>query len=551
MRLRRWKQAGVLAVGLLSILSLAGVGPAEAFKVDVSDDLKIASDFTLTYGAGWRTLSPNPGLLSNINADDGDRNFKKWDMINNRATVSLDFDANFKRDYGVFIRPRAYYDFVYNGHNANDSPKTNNNGPANGGPLGSNTDFMPETIDLHGRKAEILDAFAYSKFDLAGHETVFRVGRQVVSWGESLFLQGGISSAQSPVDITQTNVPGVEIKDVLLPVGQAYASLKVGGGVTLAGYYQWEWDPSRFDEAGSFFSAPPLGDFGLDAGRRILLPGLPAALPYPAIERAGTQNAKNSGQFGVAVRYVADWLNNTEFGLYYINYHDKLPQALWTPNTGTPTPGVPIFPAGTGGALLNFYDNATYFFKYQENIQLLGASFSTGVGTANVAGEVSYRKGAPVQINVPITQSPFKFKYQEANFLQAQLSTIYVAGASPVWNNLTITAEVGCNQVQGIPNEQLWWDKFAWGFTTKAAFDYFQIAKGLDLQVPLTYKANFHNSPVAGTFLNRADSANASADFTYKNVYKFSVAYTAFIGGSGDNVKSDRDYLSTSLKYTF
>jgi len=537
-------------VGLLSVISLAGAGPAEAFKVDVSDDLKIASDVTLTYGGAWRALSPDPKLLANINADDGDRNFKKQDMINNRFTASLDFDANYKKNYGIFIRPRAYYDFVYNGQGANDSPRTANNGPVNGGPLASNTDFMPETIELHGRKAEILDAFAYSKFDLPGHETVIRVGRQVVSWGESLFIQGGISSAQSPVDITQTNVPGVEIKDILLPVGQVYSSVKVGGGVTLAGYYQWEWEASRFDEAGSYFSSPPLGDFGLDAGRRILLPGLPSTLPYPAIERAGNQDPKDSGQFGVALRYVADWMNNTEFGIYYINYHDKLPEALWNRTGGTPTPGVPIFPGGPG-ALLNAYDNATYYFKYQENIELLGASFSTALGAANVAGEVSYRMGAPVQIGVPITQSPFQFKYVEANFLQAQLSTIYVAGASPVWNNLTIFAEVGCNQVQGIPNEQLWWDKFAWGFTAKAAFDYFQIMKGLDLQVPVTYKANFHNSPVPGTFLNRADSANVSADFTYRGVYKASVGYTAYIGGSGYNTKSDRDYLYTSLKYTF
>ena len=181
MRLRTWKQGVQLAVALLSVLSFAGVGPAEAFKTEVTDDLKIATDFTLTYGGAWRTQSPDPALLANINADDGNRNFQKWDMINNRFTISLDFDANFKKDFGVFVRPRAYYDFVYSGHGKNDSPKTANNGPVNGGPLASNTDFMPETIELHGRKAEILDAFVYSKFDLAGHETVFRVGRPMIA----------------------------------------------------------------------------------------------------------------------------------------------------------------------------------------------------------------------------------------------------------------------------------------------------------------------------------------------------------------------------------
>ena len=45
--------------GVAVVFSLAGVGPAEAFKFDVSDDLKIALDITLTYGAAWRTSEPN------------------------------------------------------------------------------------------------------------------------------------------------------------------------------------------------------------------------------------------------------------------------------------------------------------------------------------------------------------------------------------------------------------------------------------------------------------------------------------------------------------
>ena len=193
MELRRWKQGVVLVGGLLLVLSLAGVGPAEAFKVDVSDDLKISSDVTLTYGAAWRTSDANKNLLSNINADDGNRNFQKWDMINNRIGASIDFDANYKKDFGIFVRPRGFLDYAYLGKNANDSPATNNNGPANGGPLDSNNDFMNETVDLHGRKFEILDAFAYSKFTPGGHETVLRVGRQVVNWGESVFLAGGLN----------------------------------------------------------------------------------------------------------------------------------------------------------------------------------------------------------------------------------------------------------------------------------------------------------------------------------------------------------------------
>ena len=36
--------------------------------------------------------------------------------------------------------------------------------------------------------------------------------------------------------------------------------------------------------------------------------------------------ADDSGQFGVAFRYIAEELNSTEFGFYFVNYHAKEPQ---------------------------------------------------------------------------------------------------------------------------------------------------------------------------------------------------------------------------------
>ena len=39
-------------------------------------------------------------------------------------------------------------------------------------------------------------------------------------------------------------------------------------------------------------------------------------------------NAKNDGQYGFALRYVAEELNLTEFGFYFVNYHAKEPQLV-------------------------------------------------------------------------------------------------------------------------------------------------------------------------------------------------------------------------------
>ena len=242
-------------------------------------------------------LGAEPALLSNINADDGNRNFQKWDMINNRVGASIDFDANYKRDFGVFVRPRGFLDFAYLHNNANNSPGPTTTAPSTGDRWSATTISRTRRSRSTAGTSRSWTLFAYGKFSPGGHDTVLRVGRQVVNWGESVFLQGGISSATSPADATQANVPGVEVKDILLPVGQVYSSFKVGGGLSVAGFYQWEWDQTRLDEAGSFFSDRRTTDAGIDAGRRVLIPTPPAlaGFPFPTVDHVGNENPKIPG----------------------------------------------------------------------------------------------------------------------------------------------------------------------------------------------------------------------------------------------------------------
>lgn len=45
------------------------------------------------------------------------------------------------------------------------------------------------------------------------------------------------------------------------------------------------------------------------------------------VQRLQDRRAKNSGQWGVAGRWYSEDLNNTEFGVYFMNYHSRLPIA--------------------------------------------------------------------------------------------------------------------------------------------------------------------------------------------------------------------------------
>jgi hypothetical protein len=528
---------------------MTDAGDVHAFNIEMGSDASLDFDLTLKYGGAWRVKDQSGRLIADPNADDGNRNFDQWDMVNNRLSATADIVFKYKEKYGLFVRPRAYYDFAYDGRNANDSVTTNNNGPLYGGPLSKTDEFDPETQELHRDKAEILDAFAFSEFEMGGHNLVFRVGRQVVSWGEGLFFLNSISSAQSPADATALNAPGVELKEVFLPVGQAYAQIDLIENLTLAGYWQYEWDKTRLDEAGSYFSTADILD---DAGRRILIPLDLSAGLAATIDRTSDEDPSDSGQYGLALRYLTEKLNNMEFGLYFINYHEQLPQLIGEFSGGTVSQNWgTIIPDPATAGLFTLLDGSSYHLRYAEDVKLYGASFSTVVGDTNVGGEVSYRRNLPIAVDD--ASNILGLSYERAKVLQTQLSIIHILGSSRLWDNLTLTGEAAWNRVVGgLDGKSLANDRSAWGITLIAGLDYYQVRPGLDLSIPITYKGNPNGiSSVLGTFDEDNDSVAINFNFTYRDRYKFGIGYTEFLHGPEKNPLSDRDYLTTTLQYTF
>ena len=520
-----------------------------SFRFQLKNGVLIDLPTTVKWGGAWRVEDQDDKILKNINADDGDRNFDKGDMINNRFSIIIDGELKYK-NFGIFVRPRAYYDFAYKGKNANDSYFTNNNVAIYGGPLSKKDEFMDEVEHLYKRKAEILDAYAYGEFNLSGHRLNLRIGKQVVSWGESIFLLNSISSAQSPIDGTAANAPGTELRDIFLPVAQVYAQFDLTSKLTLQTYYQFQYEQNRLDEAGAYFSST---DYLYRAGRRFLIPILPQKGLAVSIDRSGIDYAKDSGQWGIALRYFAENLNATDFGLYYINYHSKMPQIVGSFSGGHRSIDWTKLIPGKKGFILNLLDQSSYEIKYYENIELVGFSFGTTLGDINVSGEVSYRWHYPVMVTNP--KSNLKFIYKDACALQAQVSFMSIISQSLalLWDQATITGEIGYNQVNGVKASKLKNDKSAWGGVVKFEMKYFNVLfPELTLAIPIKYKFNPSGvSSVLGTFTKHSDSVSTGLNFNLHEVYSFGINYTAYIGGAKHNSLNDRDYISVDFKYTF
>ncbi len=378
---RRGILRAVGAVALLAFLS----APLPAIQGQ-RGNLTWSWDNTLSYGLLWRLDDPDPAIIGlasggraySVNGDDGNLNYKTG-IASNAATLTSEIQISYG-NFGAFVRGYGFYDYE------------NQDGKRARTPL---TDAAKRRV---GSRAEFRDAFAWYRFGQGGRAGEIRVGRQVINWGESTFIQGGIN-AINPIDVSALRVPGSELRNALLPVGAALFSVKTSRNTSFEAYYQYDWEETKIDPVGSYFSTTDLAGAGANKvmlGFGAVPDTLPVGYPIPgnpvgaAVPRSATRDAKSSGQYGAAFRFFVPKLGGTEFGLYYLKYNSRLP--VISAHTGTAN-GVLV----TG----NYAATANYFLEYPNDIKLYGLSFNAQLGRSGIAlqGEVSRRIDVPLQVD--------------------------------------------------------------------------------------------------------------------------------------------------------
>lgn len=194
-----------------------------------------------------------------------------------------------------------------------------------------------------------------------------------------------------------------------------YVSQSLTDNLSAEAFYQIEWDQTVVDNCGTFFSQPDIIADGCTDNLRVLSSGRTLGqLPPPVqgllaatgvnyndegvlVRRGADRDARDSGQFGVAFRYMFEPLD-TEFGAYFMNYHSRAPIFSATGASQAVFDGVAALPARLRPLIVA--GNSQYFVEYPEDIRLYGLSFSTTLPTGTAwSGELSYRPNAPVQLN--------------------------------------------------------------------------------------------------------------------------------------------------------
>ncbi|MFT6153258.1 MAG: hypothetical protein ACJA0E_000100 [Bermanella sp.] len=317
----------------LPLLMAAQAQSVEFKRGDVTTTL----DTQLSIGSSWRAEDPDSTKVGISNEDstddDGNRNYDKGDAFSQIFKGSHDLHIKYK-NMGVFLRGKYWYDSaiennsVIHGHGPTATVNTaaQENFFAQPNPIlesgltnNNNQKLDDSEFDKlsKGSGATLLDAFVYGQFDIGEMPIDVRLGKQVVSWGESTFIIGGIN-AINPVDLSAFRRPGAEIKEGLLPVGMAYANLGVTDNLSVEAFYQYEYQNTVADPCGTYFSTSDIAAQGCN-----LLTVSGGALSISK-DQSFEEKPSDDGQFGIALRYYADELE-TEFGFYAMNIHSRAP----------------------------------------------------------------------------------------------------------------------------------------------------------------------------------------------------------------------------------
>lgn len=550
-------------------------------------------DTTLSYGAAWRVEERDPdnvGKANNnplvftlpreeqidapgrwsVNSDDGNLAYDDGDLISHAFKVTSELGLDW-RNYGAFFRVSGFYDF-------------------------ENTDrenIGDTAEELVGNDLTMLDAYVYGNFTPGGHNASLRVGRQVVSWGENTFIQGGVNVI-NPVDVSKLRIAGAELREAFLPVDSVHGSLDLTDNLTVEGLYLFEYEQIDPDPTGSYFSD---NDFAVPDGDFVMLGfGLfDEQTPGLTIDRSPTRFASESGQYGMALRYFSPELNFTEFGLYYLNYHSRLPLI-------------------SGISVTNISpESGTYFVEYPEDIEVFGASFNTMIGTWALQGELSYRPDEPLQLDdvellfaalsplnalIPAPNNRFfsqlgefpagteiqGWRNFETSQIQFTLSKVIGPGNPFGADQWVVLGEVGAKKVFDMPDKSElrlngpgtdlgggpditggffrnpltqdggFADSFSWGYRLVSRVDYssvFGTSWNLSPFIGYNHDVNGTSPGPGGNFIDGRKQFTIGLGGNHQNTWAFDLSYTRFFSSPEFNTLHDRDFVSAAIKYSF
>ncbi len=571
-------------------------------------------DNTISAGAAWRVEEQNPDIIGlanstadgragraySTNGDDGNLAFDKGDLISGGVKFNSTLYLNWG-EWGAKVRGSYLYDAVLVDQDYFDPADY---AGAAGGRLAGPDDLKRRRERLQervGNDADLLDGFIFGGFQIGPRYLSVRIGHQVINWGESTLVLNGLNSIVA-ADASQLRVPGVDLSEVFIPTGMAWASVDLSDNVSLEAFYQYDWRSTEPDPAGSFFATNDFATYGGETaevgfGRcpELSAPTTCAAAPLgSAIPRKSDNKPEDGGQGGAALRWFSTWLGGIDLGLYAANYHSRLPVISGT-----------AAPLGFEGAA----PQGGYFVEYPEDIKLFGISFNTNLpfGGLSLQGEYSLKQDQPLQVEdveillaglrtpLPSQIGPFLpnetiqgwrrhdvsqwdvstakifgpsswFGHDQALFLlevagshihdlPEQDELLYEGPATYLPASPIVAGAVGLVDGQGQPLVQRggYATGFSWGYRTALRLTYNNVLNRYTVAPTLVFAHDVNGTSATPilNFVQGRKSLRVGLSASYLEVWELGLGYQRYWGGGSFNLVQDRDNVSVSLGYSF
>lgn len=581
---------------------------ASEYKVG---DYDLTVNSSVSVGSSWRVEGRDRRLFSARNTDeggttglapspttdDGNLNFDTGDRFSTIIKGIHEFELKKDKSYGFFGRVKWFYDDALNSGTVRHGNVGNAYSP--------NSALSDQGFSSYSQfdGINVLDAYGYWNPKLGNMPLNIRLGRQVISWGESMLIQSPISGLNT-VDLSALRRPGVDLKEAFTPSEHLYMNLGLNDTTSVEGFLQYKWRKTNLEGCGTYFAA---NDIAADGCNFVSIPpaGFSDRTAYAAasagalgfgVFRDADNTPSNKGQYGLSLRkYFSDL--GTEVGAYYMNYHSRVPVLSAVKQTAAVDPT-----SNTAGF------TAKYRAEFPEDISVLGLSFSTNVGSWAWAGEVSRAYDVPLQLNTAdmllSIVSPtvgantyFGQRYQNSSvaagqtvagydkFDVSQIQTSLIRQFDQVLgaNRVTLVGEVGAvfvhdlpkastsigaarygrspvfgtaytglNAVDGSTNAGFVTD-FSWGYRLRLSGEYRGVIEGIGLLPTIAWSDDVKGwSPEPGQVFNQGRQAlGLGMGFEFNPNTKATVNYVKYVNSADYDVMRDRDHVSLSLTHAF
>lgn len=532
-------------------------GMAQAAEIDTGNpDLSARWDNTVRYNLGVRAESRDSALANNASYDESDAKFDRGDVVTNRVDLMSELEVAYKQYHGVRISGAAWYDQAYDN---TDVKTTDGNVYYPGAVPGASTPsyrgghYSGFTKRYHrGPSGELLDAFAFTRFDLGEIPVSVRAGRHTVYWGNGLLIAGhAISYSQAPLDGRKAvSNPGTETREIFLPLTQISTQAQITDRLSVAAQYFFEWDTTRAPEGGTYLAS---ADVALQGPNQLpLLSGVTRPLVDPL-------KPKNSGNWGVMGTYSLDWLHS-DVSLYYREFADYNPWGLQV---------APTFAR----------------YVYPKDVKLYGLGFSAGpvLGGGSLGVDLSYRQNTSlVSSNISTVDN----EGARGDTWHMVVNGLWLLPRTAYFDTGNLIVETAFSHVQrvtehaelykgegygGCPSGQ---DKH-YGCATKnyvgmaVSFtpQWLGVFPGWNISAPMSLDYGVYGNAATGGGNEGKYTWKAGIKGTYDERYDVTLSYIGYgserkyanvpgvgktvVGGSGDVGLTDRNWVSLTLSTAF